>query len=232
MGKNYAIIVAAGKGKRMETNINKQFLDIKGKPVIYYSLNTFSNNKLIDEIVIVCAEDEIEYCKREIVEKYKIDKVFKIVAGGRERQDSVYKGLMAIEDCEIVLIHDGARPFVTDKIIEEGIKHAKQYGACACGVIPKDTIKIRGTDGISIDTLNRNSLFSVQTPQCFKYNIILKCHEKLSKDNVSVTDDTAVANYYGNAVYLYEGSYNNIKITTPEDLYVAEGILKRIKEDI
>ncbi|MBI6874295.1 2-C-methyl-D-erythritol 4-phosphate cytidylyltransferase [Clostridium aciditolerans] len=231
MGKNCAIIVAAGKGRRMGANINKQFLDIKNKPVIYYSLAAFSNNKSIDEIVIVCAEDEIDYCKIEIVEKYKIDKVSRIVAGGKERQDSVYNGLRAIEDCEIVLIHDGARPFVNDKIIEDGIRCAKQYDACACGVVPKDTIKIRDTQGISVDTLDRNRLFSVQTPQCFKYNMILECHKKLSKDSISVTDDTAVANYYGNKVYLYEGSYDNIKITTPEDLYVAEGILKRIKKE-
>lgn len=231
MGKNCAIIMAAGKGRRMGANINKQFLDIKNRPVIYYSLNTFSKSKLIDEIVIVCAEDEIDYCKIEIVEKYKIDKVSKIVAGGKERQDSVYNGLKVVEDCEIVLIHDGARPFVTDKIIEEGIKYAKQYGACACGVVPKDTIKIRNAQGISVDTLDRNKLFSVQTPQCFKYNMILESHKKLSKDSISVTDDTAVASYYGNTVYLYEGSYDNIKITTPEDLYVAEGIIERIKKE-
>ncbi|WML36290.1 2-C-methyl-D-erythritol 4-phosphate cytidylyltransferase [Clostridium sp. OS1-26] len=231
MGKNCVIIVAAGRGKRMGTDVNKQFLNIKDKPVIYYSLNTFSDNKLIDEIVIVCAEDEMEYCKIEIVEKYKIDKVSKIVAGGKERQDSVYNGLRAIKDCEIALIHDGARPFVTDKIIEEGIKYAKQYGACACGVIPKDTIKVRDDQGISTGTLDRNSLFSVQTPQCFKYNMILECHRKLSEDSISVTDDTAVTSYYGNIVYLYEGSYDNIKITTPEDLYVAEGIVKRIKKE-
>lgn len=229
MNKNYAIIVAAGKGKRMETDINKQFLNIKDKPVIYYALSTFANSKLIDGIIIVCAENEIEYCKNEIVEKYKIGKVLKIVAGGKERQDSVHNGLNAIDNCEIVLIHDGARPFVNDRIIEEGIKYAREYGACACGVVPKDTIKIRDTKGFSTHTLNRNELFSVQTPQCFKYDIILECHRKLNQDKMNVTDDTAVINYYGNSVYLYEGSYDNIKITTPEDLYIAERIVEKIK---
>lgn len=229
MGKNYVIIVAAGRGRRMETDVNKQFLNIKGKPVIYYSLKTFSGSKLIDGIIIVCAESEIEYCKNEIVEKYKIDKVLKIVSGGKERQDSVYNGLKAIDDCEIVLIHDGARPFVNDRIIEDGIKNAMEYGACACGVIPKDTLKVRDNKGFSTYTLNRNEIFSIQTPQCFKYNIILECHKKIKEDKISVTDDTAVVNYYGNSVYLYDGSYDNIKITTPEDIYIAEKIAEKIK---
>jgi 2-C-methyl-D-erythritol 4-phosphate cytidylyltransferase len=227
MGKNYAIIVAAGRGKRMGGNINKQFLEVKGKPILYYSLNVFSNSCLIDGIVIVCAESEIEYCKHEIVEKYRISKVTKIVAGGKERQDSVYNGLKAIGDCEIVLIHDGARPFVTMKIIEDGIKYANHYGACTCGVIPKDTIKVKREDGFSKETLNRNKLFSVQTPQCFKYNIISECHRQLLDDCISVTDDTAVVERCGHRVYLYEGNYDNIKITTPEDLYIAEKIVER-----
>ena len=123
---------------------------------------------------------KLEYCKKEIVEKYKINKVLKIVVGGKERQDSVYNGLKAIDDCEIVLIHDGARPFVTFEIIENGIRYAKLYGACTCGVIPKDTMKIKDEEGFSAGTPDRNKLFSVQTPQCFKYSLIFNCHEKLS----------------------------------------------------
>jgi len=228
MSKNYAVVVAAGRGKRMEANINKQFLRIKDKPVLYYSLKTFSNSDLIDGIIIVCAEGEVDYCKKELVEKYKIDKVLKVVVGGKERQDSVYNGLKAIEDCEIVLIHDGARPFVTDDIIQSGIKYAKLYGACTCGVIPKDTIKIKNKEGFSMETPDRNRLFLVQTPQCFKYNLIVNCHEKLSKDCITVTDDTTVVEYYNHKVYLYEGSYKNIKITTPEDLDMAEKIVEQM----
>lgn len=227
MKKSYVIIVAAGRGKRMGTSINKQFLTINNKPILYYSLNTFSNCDLIDGIILVCAEDEIEYCKKEVVEKYKIDKVLKIVVGGEERQDSVYNGLKAIKDCETVLIHDGARPFVTEKIIEDGIKYAKTYGACACGVIPKDTVKIKDKEGFSYDTPDRNNLFIVQTPQIFKYDLIFKCHQKLSLTDKKVTDDTMVSEYYGNKVYLYNGSYDNIKITTSEDLYIAEKIVEK-----
>ncbi|BAH05212.1 2-C-methyl-D-erythritol 4-phosphate cytidylyltransferase [Clostridium kluyveri] len=229
MKSNYAVIVAAGKGKRMKMPINKQFICIQGKPILYYSISVFSKNPLVDKIVLVCAEDEIEYCKQEIVKKYNFDKVVKIVSGGKERQHSVFNALKVLENCSVVLIHDGARPFVTDRIIEDGIKYSNMYGACACGVVPKDTIKIKGKEGFSYKTLVRKELFIVQTPQCFDYNLIYDCHKKLANNKVQVTDDTTVAEYFGNMVYLYEGSYDNIKITTPEDLIIAENIFKTHK---
>lgn len=179
MSKNSVIIVAAGKGKRMNSSISKQFLQIKNKPILYYTLSKFSTHESIDEIVLVTLEDKIEVCS-DIIDKYNINKVSKIVPGGKERQDSVYNGLKGVsKDCEVVLIHDAARPFVTSDIIENGIRYTNQYGAAACGVIPKDTIKIKNEKGFAIDTPNREDLFIVQTPQCFNYNIILSCHEKL-----------------------------------------------------
>ncbi len=226
MSRNYVIIVAAGKGKRMGSAVNKQFLNIKDRPVLFYSLDIFSKNSLIDGIILVCSEKEIDYCREQVVEKYNIKKILKIVSGGNERQDSVLNGLKAINDCDVVLIHDGARPFVNNKIIEDGIEYAKLYGACTCGVSPKDTIKAKGIEGFSSKTLDRKNLFSVQTPQCFKYDLIMKCHQELKEDGVIVTDDTSVVEHYGHKVYLYEGSYRNIKITTEEDLSVAEAILK------
>jgi len=225
MGRTCAIILAAGKGKRMGASINKQYLNMKDKPVLYYTLDAFSKCKLIDEIIIVSSEKEIDYCRAEVVEKYGIEKISKIVVGGSERQHSVYNGLMAVKDVDIVLIHDGARPFVDNIIIENGIKYASEFGASACGVSPKDTIKVRDDEGFSVETPDRNMLFSVQTPQCFKYDLILHCHKKLQQEGMSVTDDTMVVERYGHRVYLYEGSYNNIKITTPEDLVVGEKIL-------
>jgi len=225
MGRTCAIIVAAGRGKRMGASINKQYLNIKGKPVLYYTLNAFSKCKLIDEIIIVTSEQEIDFCLTEVVEKHGIEKVSKIVAGGAERQHSVFKGLAAAESADIVLIHDGARPFVDNTIIENGIKYAASFGASACGVCPKDTIKIRDNEGFSVETPDRNKLFSVQTPQCFNYDLIFHCHKKLQQEGISVTDDTMVVERYGHRVYLYEGSYNNIKITTPEDLVIGEKIL-------
>jgi len=227
MSKTCAIILAAGKGKRMGSTINKQYLNIKGKPLLVYTLMAFCKCDLIDEIVIVTREDEMDYCKREIVEKYGIIKVSQIVKGGLERQHSVLNGLLAAKGFDIVLIHDGARPFVNYDIIKEGIKYAKLYGASACGITPKDTIKIKDNEGFVVETLDRNFLVSVQTPQCFKYNLILNCHKRLIEEGGSVTDDTMVVEKYGNKVFLYEGSYNNIKITTPEDLIIGEKIIDK-----
>lgn len=234
MSKNCAIIVAGGKGKRMGKKINKQFLYIRNKPILYYTLKAFSDHSLIDDIIIAASSSEIDYIKREIVQKYNLKKIKAVVEGGKERQDSVFNALKAVKkygDYDIVVIHDGARPFVDSYIIEQGIHYAGIYGSAACGVKPKDTIKMRDIEGYSINTLDRNILFSVQTPQCFNYNLIMKCHEELKIDNVRVTDDTAVVENYGNKVYLYEGSYNNIKITTPEDMIIAERILEELSID-
>lgn len=228
MDKNVAVILAAGKGKRMGANKNKQFLEIKEKPILYYTLKAFSNCNLIDEIILVAAKDEIEYCRKEIIERYRFEKVTSIVSGGKERQHSVLNGLLAIENCNIVIIHDGARPFVDNNIINTGIMYAEKYGAVACGVKPKDTIKVKNECGFSISTPDRESLFAVQTPQSFKYDIILNCHKKVNKENISVTDDTMVVEQYGYKVYLYEGNYNNIKITTTEDLIIGEKILENL----
>lgn len=226
--KTYALILAAGKGKRMVTNINKQFLDINGKPLLYYSLHAFSSSSLIDGIVLVASKEEIDYCRVNIIEKYNIKKVVCIVPGGKERQESAINGLSVLEDCNVVLIHDGARPFVNHRIIEEGIKYAELYGACACGVKPKDTIKIKEKDNFSHSTPDRDTLFCVQTPQCFRYDIIMECHRKVQQEGVTVTDDTMVVEKYGHKVFLYDGDYNNIKVTTPEDLIIADRIINRI----
>lgn len=219
-----AIILAGGKGKRMGSKISKQFLQLKGKPILYYTLKKFIDNSYIDKIVLVLSKDEIEYCTEEILNKYSL-KVDIIVEGGKERQDSVYNALKSIKKTDIVLIHDGARPFVTDRIIEEGIEYAKHYGAAAPGVIPKDTIKIKDSSSFSVDTPDRNSLVAIQTPQVFKYDKILSCHEQIKISGITVTDDTMVAEMYNNKVYLYEGEYTNIKITTPEDLILAERLI-------
>lgn len=219
-----AIILAGGKGKRMGSKISKQYIELKEKPILYYTLTKFINCKEIDNIVLVLPKDEIDYCTKSILKKYSL-KVDKIVEGGKERQDSVYNALKEIENSDIVLIHDGARPFVSDRIIEEGIKFAKLYGAAAPGVTPKDTIKIKDDFSFSKETPNRNTLVSIQTPQVFELDIIKECHKKVKNDKVIVTDDTMVVEMYNNKVYLYEGDYTNIKVTTPEDLILAEKLV-------
>lgn len=219
-----AIVLAGGRGKRMNYHKSKQFIEIKGKPVLVYTLEKFIYNKSIDEVILVLPEDEVDYCKKEVLQRYSL-KVDRIVIGGKERQDSVFNALEAMEKTDIVLIHDGARPFISEKIIEEGIKYANIYGAAAPGVTPKDTIKVKNEDNISVDTPDRNTLVAVQTPQCFKYDEIYQCHRKIKEENAIVTDDTSVVEKYGHKVYLYEGDYTNIKITTPEDLILAERLI-------
>lgn len=217
---NSAIILSGGRGKRMGADISKQFISINDKPILYYTIKKFMENELIDEIILVLPKDEIEYCKKEVLDKNKL-RIDKIVEGGDERQDSVLNGLNAIEKTDIVLIHDGARPFVTDKIIAEGINVAKKFKAAAPGVMPKDTIKVKDENGLSKETLKREQLIAVQTPQIFDYNLILECHNKVKENNIKVTDDTMVVETFGHKVFLYDGEYTNIKITTPEDLILA-----------
>lgn len=221
-----AIILAGGKGKRMASPVSKQFIEIKGKPIIYYTIKKFSENKNIDNIIVVLAHDEVEYFQEKILKQYSL-RVDKIVEGGAERQDSVYNGLKGLENTntEIVLIHDGARPFISDRIIDDGIKYADIYGACAPGVMPKDTIKVKDESNFSINTPNRANLVAIQTPQVFKYKEILECHEKIKLSKQIVTDDTMVVEKYGYKVYLYDGEYTNIKVTTPEDLILGEKLI-------
>ncbi len=221
-----AVILAGGKGKRMNSTISKQFIELKGKPIIYYTIKKFNDNKQIDNIVVVLSAEEIEYFKENVLKKYDI-RVDKIIAGGVERQDSVYNGLKSLENSEtdVVLIHDGARPFISDRIINEGIKYAKIYGASAPGVMPKDTIKIKDESNFSINTPNRETLVAIQTPQVFNFNEILECHKKVKLDKLIVTDDTMVIENFGKKVYLYDGEYTNIKVTTPEDLILAEKLI-------
>lgn len=221
-----AIILAGGKGKRMGSAISKQFIDIKGKPIIYYTLKKFSKNKKIDNIIVVLPEDEVKYFKENILKKYEL-RINKIVIGGKERQDSVYNALKSLKNSstDIVLIHDGARPFISERIINEGIKFAEIYGAAAPGVMPKDTIKVKNEKNFSVDTPNRANLVSIQTPQVFKFDEILECHEKIRYNGEMVTDDTMVVEKYGYSVYLYDGEYTNIKVTTPEDLILAERLI-------
>ncbi|MBU3111736.1 2-C-methyl-D-erythritol 4-phosphate cytidylyltransferase [Clostridium lacusfryxellense] len=228
MSRNCAIVLAAGKGKRMGESINKQYLHIKGYPVLYYTLKAFTQSDCIDDIILVVADGEDDYCREEIVKKYNFLKVKNVVIGGKERQHSVLNGLRAVTNCDIVLIHDGARPFINESIIQNAVRYANLYGATACGVMPKDTIKMKDASGFSMKSPNREMFFCVQTPQAFRYELILDCHNRINNEDIMVTDDTMVVERYGNKVYLYEGSYNNIKVTTPEDLEIGKQILEKV----
>lgn len=222
--KNTAIVLAAGQGKRMHTKIQKQFLEIKGYPVLYYSLRCFQDSPLIEDIILVTGEESVLYCQKEIVDKYGFTKVTKIIPGGKERYDSVYQGLLACENSDYVLIHDGARPFITEEILERGLTGAEETGACAVGMPSKDTVKIADESGYIAETPDRNKVWMIQTPQIFQYALIRNAHESIrTREMSNVTDDAMVVEQEtGIKVRLAEGSYQNIKITTPEDLGVAE----------
>ncbi len=220
------VLAASGMGKRMNSNINKQYLLLKEKPILAYTIEKFDNNEYIDEIVVVAREEEKEYCIREVVKKYDFRKVTNVVGGGAERQDSVYKGLLAVNSlCSIVLIHDGVRPFIRNKDIFNSIDGVIKYNACVIGTPVKDTIKMVDMDKDIIDTPNRNNLWSVQTPQSFSYKLILKAYEEAIQKKLIATDDSMLVEKLGYKVKMIEGSYSNIKITTPEDLKFAELLL-------
>ena len=227
-GKNTAIVLAAGQGKRMHSKIQKQFLEIQGYPVLYYSLRCFQESPLIQDIILVTGEDALSYCKEEIVKKYGFTKVSNVIAGGQERYDSVYAGLCACKDCRYVLIHDGARPFITEEIIERGLEKVKETGACVVGMPSKDTIKLSDAEGYVKETPDRKCVWTIQTPQIFSYALIREAHDSIRKKDMSkITDDAMVIEQEtGVKVALAEGSYQNIKITTPEDLYIAEAFLR------
>ena len=223
---NSVVIVSAGRGSRMKADINKQFLKLQNKEVIAHTIDKFYNNENIGEIIVVVREDEAEFFKINIIEKYGYKNI-KIAFGGSERQDSVYNGLkMVDENCKIVLIHDGARPFVNNETIDSAIESAKENKCVIVGVPVKDTIKVIDENNNVCDTPDRSTLWSIQTPQVFDFSLIMKAHEKAREDNYYGTDDSMLMEYFGQKVKVVEGSYNNIKITTTEDLKIGEEILR------
>jgi 2-C-methyl-D-erythritol 4-phosphate cytidylyltransferase len=223
-----AIILAAGKGTRMESKDKKQFMLLKGKPVLYYSLKTFEDSS-VNDIILVTNEADISYCRKEIVDRYGFTKVKAVISGGNERYKSVYAGLKQAEGADYVLIHDSARPFVTNEMIESSISNVKLYKACTIAMPVKDTIKIADSNQMGVTTPDRRYVWQIQTPQTFDYSMLRNAYEKmLEQDDITVTDDTGIAELYGNTLAkLIEGSYKNIKITTPEDLDIAKIFMEK-----
>ena len=228
------VVLAAGSGKRMGGSTKKQYLLMGGKPVLYYSLKAFEDS-FIDEIVLVTGAEDISYCQQELVEKYGFTKVSRVTEGGKERYHSVACGLTALSNCDYVLIHDGARPFVTGEILERCLTDATEYGACVAGMPVKDTIKIADAKGMIRETPDRNLVWMVQTPQVFDallirsaYQKLLAEEEKLLQQGIHITDDAMVVeSMTDRKVKLIRGDYSNIKVTTPEDMALAEVLLRR-----
>ena len=238
-----AIILAAGSGSRMKSTTAKQFMLLGGKPLLWYSLQAVEQSEIIDDCILVTGESDIPYVQREIIEKYGFRKVESVVAGGSERWESVGKGLAALQDKArefpnrdgYIFIHDGARPFLTEEIIRSTFDTVQKYHACVAAVPSKDTIKLADENEFAISTPDRRRVWVVQTPQVFDTELILKAYtslwekaEAVGKENIAVTDDAGVVELFTDcSVKMAESSYRNIKITTPEDLKIAETFLNQ-----
>jgi 2-C-methyl-D-erythritol 4-phosphate cytidylyltransferase len=237
-----AVIVSAGKGLRFMEGKSirpdhgkKQFIFLEGKPILTHTLEKFETCPLIRSIYLVVGQEDMGYCLEEIIEKNKFQKVSKIVPGGKRRQESVKNGIDGLpKDTDIVVIHDGVRPFVTKAMIEDSIHAAGRYGAVILAMPVKETIKISNTDGTVLKTLDRESLWQVQTPQTFQVNVIREAYSRATEDGFIGTDDASLVERLGVKVHILPGSYTNIKITTPEDLLLATLFLEMntLKQEI
>lgn len=224
--KIIAIIAAGGQGKRIAGNLPKQFLMLKDKPILAYTVEKFERCELIDEIILVVPEDYLAYCSQAIVDKYGFKKVRKVTCGGKERQDSVYLGLKACPNTtSIVVVHNGVRPLISVDKISESIRICEKKKAVVLAMPVKETVK-RVEQGNIITTLDRDKIWLIQTPQTFEYKLIMDAYQKAEKDNFVGTDDSALVERLGHEVTVLEGDYKNIKITTIEDLQIAEKLLE------
>ncbi|MCR5776499.1 MAG: 2-C-methyl-D-erythritol 4-phosphate cytidylyltransferase [Lachnospiraceae bacterium] len=229
-----AIVLAGGRGKRMGSSIPKQYMELCGKPVLYYSLKAFEDS-FIDNVIIVCGAGDEDYVRKEIVIKYGITKVTKIVAGGKERYHSVYNGLIASGGCDYVYIHDGARPLIDQYILERCQHYVEKFRAAVAAAKAKDTIKIENGDGFIKSTPDRSLVWLMQTPQVFEYRLVKDAYEKLIDQEsrllsagVSITDDTMVVKMFEEIdARLVENPKSNLKITTPEDLEIAAFLMEK-----
>jgi 2-C-methyl-D-erythritol 4-phosphate cytidylyltransferase len=228
LSKIFALIPAAGMGKRMGAGTNKQYLLLDGIPILAHTLRLFQNAPFIDGIYLVSPQDEIPFCREQVVERFGFSKVLAIVAGGAERQHSVFNGLRAMEGLapeDVVLIHDGVRPFVPDQALAEAAATAGRCGSAVVAVPVKDTVKV-ALDGVITETPPRETLWLAQTPQAFRYGVIRAAHEQAAAEGFLGTDDASLLERQGEQIPLVMGGYRNIKITTPEDLVLAEALLK------
>ncbi len=234
--KSTAIITAAGYGRRMGGQKKKQFLLLGGVPILVHTLEKFQSSNLINDIILIAPNEDIEFCKKEFLLKYNFTKLKKIVSGGEKRQDSVSNGLKKVShDTEIIVVHDGVRPFISSRLLETSIKEAIKKGAAVVAIPVKDTLKKISAKKISAqgmlgNGLNRGSFWRIQTPQVFKKEILIHAFEKARQDDFYGTDESSLVARIGNSVHIVKGSELNIKITTPEDIILAESIFHSLQK--
>jgi 2-C-methyl-D-erythritol 4-phosphate cytidylyltransferase len=224
-----AIIVSAGKSSRMGLTIKKPFIKINDAPLLYYTLNKFEKSEHVLDIILVVSKEDIEFTKNKIIKKYNFKKIKSIISGGEERQDSVYNGLKACDiNTEIVLIHDGARPFFNENKINELVNELKTFDGVILATKITDTIK-EAKENIITKTVSRDYLYSIQTPQCFRFDIIKNCYENAYKENFYGTDDASILEHFNYKIKIVDGEKTNIKITTKEDLLYAQWLIENNK---
>ncbi|KGP89756.1 2-C-methyl-D-erythritol 4-phosphate cytidylyltransferase [Pontibacillus chungwhensis BH030062] len=224
MSSYQVIILAAGQGKRMKAGVNKQFLSINGKPLLIHTIEAFMQDDSCEQRIVVINPDERTQIES-LLERFGYSSLITLIDGGQERQDSVYAGLQAVDGDSIVLIHDGARPFVTKESIRKLVEEAGEHGAALLAVPVTDTIKQYQAG--SLKTLKRDELFAAQTPQAFRYGLIMAAHEHAKDEQYLGTDDASLVERLGENVEVVQGSYDNIKLTTPEDIEKAETIIHK-----
>ncbi len=240
---NIAVVLAAGKGKRMAIDTPKQYLHLFGHPIIWYSLKACEEDPQINAVILVCGPDETEYCRERIVKPYRFQKVAAVIEGGAERYDSVWRALQEIRRqkeaglipaCTYVLVHDGARPLLNAQILGRCLEGVREHGACAAGMPAKDTIKICDEKGTVLQTPDRAALWTVQTPQTFEYDLLYGAYRKMYENlPQGITDDAMVVEQMtDHKVTMIMGSYRNIKITTPEDMELAKAYLADENENL
>ncbi|MEH7386586.1 2-C-methyl-D-erythritol 4-phosphate cytidylyltransferase [Bacillus sp. JJ1521] len=223
---NYQVVIpAAGSGKRMNAGKNKQFIELKSIPVIIHTLRVFEHDPMCSGIILVVNKEE-QSIFQELLQTHNIEKVVTFIQGGSERQYSVYNGLQAVKNTDIVLVHDGARPFLKQKHVHELVNIAAEKGAAVLAVPIKDTIKRASRDSYVEETVERSSLWAIQTPQAFHVSILQEAHELAKKEDYLGTDEASLVERIPKQVYIVKGDYLNIKLTTPDDLVFAEAILQ------
>ena len=225
-----AIIPAAGRGKRIGASVPKQFLEIQGKPLLHHTLTVFASCKLIDYVVLIMPQADVDEMGEDWLNKYDI--VREVVVGGEQRQDSVYNGFNSLEEgTDIVVVHDGVRPFTTPQMITATVEAAQQHGAAITAIPVSDTVK-QAADGFVKQTVSRDGLWRVQTPQAFQCGLLQQAFKKAKKDSYYGTDEGSLVEYLGERVKIVPGSELNIKITQKEDLILGESLLSRIRETL
>ena len=220
------LIAAAGQGKRMKASVKKPYLILADKPILSHTINRFEQNSVIDEIFVIVDESDFMVCRKNVLAPFHFRKVQELVPGGETRQVSVFNGLRALsDDVDFVVVHDGVRPFINDEIIFQCLEATAEWGAAVSAVPVKETIKVANEESFIVETPKRDRLWRVQTPQVFRKSLLVEAHKKATHDGIDAPDDAALVEKLGFPVKLVMGSYKNMKLTTPEDLRVAETLL-------